>query len=624
MFYGCLSKQNDKKVKQLFLICLLLFANTGIAQQGADIDSLKAVLAKSTPGSSLYLQTKVNLANALLYTDSLKNAIKYIDEVLDYPQADQILPTGYSRHYLVKAWTYHGNNKFKEAKTYYEKAFSIALAHDDKKAIQEIELNLGAVLVDIRDPKAEAFALGMIERANETGNETEKQQWLLGNLYLARTYDFENKLHEALQVLNMLQASPVFNELQTHRYGVLNAVAIVLGRIGDHELAVNYYKKALRSPNLYGFEKKHLLLNLASTWVGYGQPDSCLYYLNKAKEIAALTDDEYWEFSFSTSRALKQKGRQAAANIHIDSALQVAKRIGNKNYIVRSLVKKAEYDAADGNWPSVRALLSEAEPYWQDVDNLEANTLAALLKLKAGIALYNPALMQDMEAYLALNTSYTHLKTDEQLKHMVYQYQVKEKEQENEILRQELELQQQRRKIISLILILMAVVAAAGSVTAVFWHRNARLARKYNALLEEEKEQLIFEKEELQTVNQDLQRLIAQRQQKAMGSVTDTVEIVGRDKIHFIPATEISHLIAEAEGVRYYLANRTSIWSDAALKDVADQLPDTHFIRVYRSVVVNIRHIDWINHSSLRMKDNTDLPIGRTYKQQIKDLFGNL
>lgn len=610
-------------MKVFSLICLLLLVNTGIAQKGANIDSLKAVLAKSRPGGRVYLQTKVNLANALIYEDELNSAIKYIDEVLNYPRADQILPTGYSRHFLVKAWTYHGGMKLKEAKVYYEKAFNIALAHNDRKAIQEIELNLGALLTDIRDPKAEAFALGIIKRANAAGNETEKQQWLLGHLYLARAYDFDNKLYEALEVLNMLQASPVFNELKGHRYGVLNAVAILLGRIGDHELAVKYYKKALRSPNLFGFEQKHLLLNLASSWVGNGNPDSCLYYLNKAKEVSPFTDDEHWAFSFSTSRALKQKRQPAAGKVHVDTALQIARRVGNNSYIVRSLVKKAEFHADDGNWASVKSLLSEAEPYWQSIDNLEANTLAALLKLKAGIALYNPALMQDMEAYLVLNTNYTHLKTDEQLKHMVYQYQVKEKEQENEILQQELVLQQQRRKIISLGLILLAVVTAAVSVTALFWHKNARLARKYNALLEGEKEQLIFEKEELQTVNEDLKRLI-ERHQKATGSLSDTIEIAGREKIHLIPAIDITYLIAEAEGVRYHLSNGTSIWSDVALKDVVDQLPQTLFIRVYRSIVVNIRHIDWINHSSLRMKDTTDLPIGRTYKQQIKDMFENL
>lgn len=601
----------------LVAICL---AVSLVAQQNADVDSLRNRLRTLRFQSQEYLKTQVNLANYWVYRD-LDSATWHIDQVLQTPNLGKLLPPGYARHYLVKAWTYHGRMMLKEAKVWYFKALNVAQQGASDADIREIELNLGAMLTDMQDPDAKKFALDIIGQVDPPKSREEKEFWIVAHLYLVRIAEYQDELNEALSILRQLQDNPILHEFPDYRYGVLNSTAIVLDRMGDGQLAVRYYRKALKIPQLYDFEQKELLLNMASTWLDLEQPDSCLYYLEVAQAVATLSENEQWAYFFARARARWSMDQTAAARNDIEKALQVAHLTKNDSYVLRSLVKKAEFAAADNQWTEVQSLLHEAEPYWERVDNLEAQVLNAMLRWKAATALSRPDLLPKLDEYIALNDRYTNLKNNRQLKQVVYQYEVRQREQENELLRQELAIQYQRRRVQFLGLCLLALAALAALGMAAFWRRNTRLTQQYNTLLEEEKGQLVFEQEELQTVNAQLHDQLVQLARNAPPENLPTIEIQGRDQVHLLAAHDISHLTAEHEGVRYHLANGHSLWSDKPLRDALEQLPPMVFMQTYRSVVVNIRHIACINHRTVKMKDGVELPIGRVYKQDIRSRF---
>jgi tetratricopeptide (TPR) repeat protein len=611
-------------MKPLIGILLLLIVQTlVVAQRGADPDSLRQLLGIYPTNDSRHLQTKVNLANYFIYHD-LDSATVYIDQVLACPDVDKKLPVGYARHYLVKAWTYHGRMMLKESKKWYFKSLAAAKSGTDMAQVREIELNLGALLVELQAPEARSLAEDIIQRVENPQTREDKVHWLLGKFYIVRINEYEDKLFDALDILQDKQVVAIAAQIPQYQFSIHNSKATILSRIGNETLAIEHYKKALKLTDIEKFERKDLLQNIAATFLDLEQPDSCLLYLEYAKTVSPLTENEQWTYAFHKSSALRMKGQTASASCYIDTAIVLAQTIENSNYLYRSMLKKAELCADVQDWGCTAQWLGAAQPYQVEVDLLQANTLDALLELKLGIAKTMPALLPELDTFLVRNHQYTSMMNDKQLKQVIYQYEVKQKEQENALLRQELDIERQRQRIRNLWLWLLGVTATAMIGLALFWRRNTVLTRAYNSLLEEENAQLVFEKAELAAMNDTLQQRVAQYSTTTMRPENTKVEIRGRDKLHLLDPENILYVTAEDEGVRFFLTDNASIWSDTTLQKSIDLLPAGTFIRIFRSTIVNERHITWVNHSSLRMVDGTELTIGRTYKQDIKERFGGM
>jgi len=96
------------------------------------------------------------------------------------------------------------------------------------------------------------------------------------------------------------------------------------------------------------------------------------------------------------------------------------------------------------------------------------------------------------------------------------------------------------------------------------------------------------------------------------------VQIKSIDKIYNIDVAAIKYLKAEDDGTRVYYDD-TSKWTGESLKELKTKFPDDIFVQTFRGIIVNINYVLWINGTSLKLKDNTELKISRTYKQDIKD-----
>lgn len=56
------------------------------------------------------------------------------------------------------------------------------------------------------------------------------------------------------------------------------------------------------------------------------------------------------------------------------------------------------------------------------------------------------------------------------------------------------------------------------------------------------------------------------------------------------------------------------------LVEMQEQLPATNFIRIHKSYLVNKLHISELSSNTLKIED-TELPIGRAYQQNVTDVF---
>jgi DNA-binding LytR/AlgR family response regulator len=78
------------------------------------------------------------------------------------------------------------------------------------------------------------------------------------------------------------------------------------------------------------------------------------------------------------------------------------------------------------------------------------------------------------------------------------------------------------------------------------------------------------------------------------------------------------------EGQKAYVTFHTMkrrITALASLKELEDMLPSEMFIRIHKSFIVSIHHINSLDGNIVEVND-VKLPVGRNYKNAVLDLFG--
>ena len=172
-------------------------------------------------------------------------------------------------------------------------------------------------------------------------------------------------------------------------------------------------------------------------------------------------------------------------------------------------------------------------------------------------------------------------------------------------------------------------------MSAFLFYKNQRLQRQLNRVLENkniklksekeelnakknelqtEKTELIFEKSELVALNKSLQQKLARTpnpQKKEMS-------ITSMNKHYVLDYSDVFYIKAEDPGIRIF-ATHSSLWSEQKLKHIKQQL-GYPFVQIFRSTLVNINKIDWVNSDKVRLHNGTELKMSRTYKKEIQDI----
>ena len=95
-------------------------------------------------------------------------------------------------------------------------------------------------------------------------------------------------------------------------------------------------------------------------------------------------------------------------------------------------------------------------------------------------------------------------------------------------------------------------------------------------------------------------------------------------KLHRVPIEEIFFLQAYGDYVKVVCKNQMLLPKET-LMQLSKKLPDTHFIRVHRSYIVNFKHIEFIEGNYLKIQHHT-IPISTRQKATLIDRidFGSM
>ncbi len=420
-----------------------------------------------------------------------------------------------------------------------------------------------------------------------------------------------NTLIYADSLLNSVDVHPKL--IRSRKFQILNELGNAAYFGLDLEKAKSIFLRALDIDSISIRNRSSVKGNLIDCYLKLEEYDRCIAM---AKE---LVDDKRVKFStriYAYSDLIESHCKQGNLDI-ARRALNDLSTIHNDTtsaYYQNNFKRiRGIYYTHTGEYDKAIATLRQAYNYVVENQSEKKNTRHSLAEsiVKAHSKKFNSRTFnRDFENYLSAIDTIQYWNNKNEILDAVTKYETRVKEDSIQLLNYELEnkrIQAKNSRLFSLSVFLGLLASFLA-----LWQLQARLKRQREA-----NERLIFEKEELEELNASLAGRVDSLETSKSTSDIVLLKIKSNDKIYNIETPHISHIVAEDNGCRIHYENK-SIWTDRALKSLDEELNERGFVRVHRSSIVNIIHVEWVNHASLMLKNKELISIGRSYKQQIR------
>lgn len=96
--------------------------------------------------------------------------------------------------------------------------------------------------------------------------------------------------------------------------------------------------------------------------------------------------------------------------------------------------------------------------------------------------------------------------------------------------------------------------------------------------------------------------------------LNETIHLKSDKKIYKIKISEIQYICSENEYLKYTTKSFGNLLVYGALKDIEKKLPKTHFLRIHRSHLINLREIKYVEGNRVRIHERS-FPISETYRK---------
>lgn len=409
-----------------------------------------------------------------------------------------------------------------------------------------------------------------------------------------------------------------------NKFTVFEPIGYLYKQLGDFESSLYYYKKAAANAGILADNRASIIRDIGEIYALQKDTINTLAYVDSLLEIFdEVTQFNQCKLAYSLNEMygfLSEVGK-------MEKYVQIVEQCYKDEK-----TKEVNYLSAKAKYYYIREEYKAAYKYYNLLyhkslksERNKPKSIASILDnmIRAGIR-YGANLDELVHYYNDYETLQDSIRTlivDEEIEKYNVRYQTRLKQDSIHIL--ELQTQKQatsiRNKNIGIVASILLLLLSGGIIY--LYRKNVKQEKAINTLLQKEKAELIFEKRELKTLNATLQEKVAVlKKGRSKKLPTNKLELKSVNKIHLIDISTIRYIKAEDEGCRLYLGEE-SIWVESSLKNLLEKLPADLFVRIYRSTVVHVSFIAWVNHASLQMQDGTDLRIGRTYKGEILRRF---
>ena len=98
-----------------------------------------------------------------------------------------------------------------------------------------------------------------------------------------------------------------------------------------------------------------------------------------------------------------------------------------------------------------------------------------------------------------------------------------------------------------------------------------------------------------------------------------TISIGTDNKVEVLIVSDINYIEVIRHQVTVHMLSRPSICLRCSFSAILDKLPHRCFVQTHKSYCVNLHSVMRMEQNTMTLIDNTQIPIGRNYKAQLKE-----
>ncbi len=663
------------------LFIILIFPFVLLAKEPQQILELKTKLNNRDSTALDAALTKIDIANHYIYHD-LDSATVYINHVIQGLTNEAfILPDTFYRHFLIKAWTHQGKGELTKAKLYMNKAIDKAQYNKSRDSQLELIMNYGSLLVQTRDPGILDFVSRELPKVDTTLGQADYVLYSLLHQYESQAYAQQERYEQAIRSLLKISSAQFLKKVPNYKYGIRSSLSKYMSFMGDESTAAIQLEGALKD-TLFKHQKRQVYFDLCELKLKVDSLTVAEKYLSSFKGYAGNTNQDKRDYHYLMSKIAHLKGDSIAAYNNINLAQRYQMEIEDNQKLLDIILLKAAFNEKAESVDEIGACVTQLDSLLRADKSLATSInmiQVSRFKLLHKFLESDQSLASDFAAYEASQANLINKKIDPDLIAAVLDFDNKEKSHEINQLTQanaikDLHLEKQSSRLkwtIGFLTLLSMVSIGLYRINLERKRKNERIIAEKQVLekkaaekkllaekaLAEKKrlaEETIVEKkrlaEEATAEKIRLEHLAAaerkrleEQQNKLKNRVNlieqsklnlekelaatrnsnkiDSITINTPTKVHKIKTDQLMYVAATNDGTKFYLKD-SSFWVVMPLKDVLKQLPESQFIRVFRSTVVNVDFITAVNSKYIVLENGQELAMGRTYKDEVRKRVG--
>jgi tetratricopeptide (TPR) repeat protein len=442
---------------KIYSIIIFLLISSFTLAQDFQIDVLKLKLRRAKEDTS-----KVNILNSLsqdLYTSEPQEALLYsleaklLADKLDYKNGK-----AYALKYTGLAYYIQG--EYVQVIVNWEEALKIFEEIDDKNGIANMLSNLGAVY-------------------NNQGNDAKALELYVKSLDLAK------------EINDTIRRITTFN----------NIGLVYSKKVASENIALENYHKALELSNEVNYYHgiATATLNIGELYYQQNKYNEALEFLNKSFVAYKIIN------SIHITDALTYIGKVYVEMEDYDNAIKnqkqsfdIAKEMGAQLEMAKALLGMAETYQKLGNENKALKYFKEAVGIAKSLDAkyLKLDAYKGLADSYAGISDYKKA-YEYLNLVTVLKDTIFSDRNQELINNTRVKYEIEGMQQENEILKKDIEIREVRNKTQRLVIFFLILGFIVTSIQTALLYRANRQKRKANNILKDKNDVIFNQKKEI-------------------------------------------------------------------------------------------------------------------------------
>jgi len=597
----------------------------------SEIDSLRTVLDEVPDGEE---KARILGRLSLIYADyKIDSAVYYIDEALSLTkkmQNDTLIQAAYTNKGVIEMQM----GDYKKSKQSYLKAREMALSLGLEDEVNKMDANLG--IVCYYESKLDStihYFTKVTEYFEKKGDRKSlKNMYMnLGQINSTKGYHI-NSIEYALKSMRIAEE---YDE-QRDVAALYNNIAISYRRIDQPQQAIDYSKKGL---DIALERKDNRTVSKCYSTIGLSLIDlekyeEALENLEKGLALSIdLKDKNSTAIAYSNIGETHQHLVQYdSAMIYAEKALFLHDSIGNKLSMAISYSNIGVIQMKQNDFNKATVSLRKAERLAEEVNSEQVLSL-----VYENLAILNREKNNYKRAYEYLKkhktiddslfneTKINRLSEIQEL-YSTAKDSIKQVEYQLNLANKDKEIAKRNNFFIAAVL--GALIAL---ILAFFQYFRKQKEQKEKELLEVNNELLKEKKLELEHNNAELKVKIEEKSEALKTPqfyAQQQITLSNRDKSTFL-LDEISHIKSTGGALVFAVVHndtkqKEEIWDwSKSLKGLQEDLPDTLFMQVHRSCIVNVLKIQSLKRDVLTLAGNEKIKIGRKYEEKVKSSLKN-